>query len=93
MYTNAIEAGIMPEDFWKMTLAESRAVIAARNKRRYDDIYDLSAMIRTAILSSFNSQVKFPEKQVEHHETHGNVNNWEKSKRYMEELMERRRNK
>lgn len=93
MYTNAIEAGIMPDDFWNMTLAENRAVIAARNKRRYDDIYDLSAMIRTAILSSFNSQVKFPEKQVEHTEYHGNVNNWEKSKRYMEELMERRRNK
>ena len=83
----------MPDEFWSMTLAENRAVIAARNKRRYDDIYDLSALIRTAILSSFNPQVKFPEKQVEHVENHGNVNNWEKSKRYMEELMERRRSK
>ena len=61
-------------------------------RRNFENIYELSALIRVAVVSAFNADVKFPELNTEKEEQ-SNLNDWESSKAYMMKLQERRKNK
>lgn len=81
--------GVKPQEFWNNSIAENIAIIGACNKKNSEDIYNLSALIRIAIVSSFNKDVKFPDLTPEQEER-SNVTDWEASKAYMMILKERR---
>ena len=92
IYPLALEVGIKPGDFWENSISENTEMIAALNKQNFENIYELSALIRVAVVSAFNADVKFPELNSEKEEQ-SNLNDWESSKAYMMRLQERRENK
>ena len=92
IYPLALEVGIKPGDFWENSISENTEMIAALNKQNFENIYELSALIRVAVVSAFNADVKFPELNSEKEEQ-SNLNDWESSKAYMMKLQERRENK
>ena len=92
IYPLALEVGIKPSDFWENSISENTEIIKALNKRNFENIYELSALIRVAVVSAFNADVKFPELNTEKEEQ-SNLNDWESSKAYMMKLQERRKNK
>lgn len=66
-----------------MTVAEVRTVNDARDRKRYEDIYDLASMMKVAILSSLDSNFRFPEKI---HDVEEPVDDWRSSKAYLDSL-------
>ena len=84
MYRKALEVGILPSEFWDMTLQEVQDTVNSRIRQKNDEIYTLSGMIRVAVLSVFSDKVQFPtppdqgEKQQ----------NWKNSKKYFKALQE-----
>lgn len=89
MYTEALKAGLLPSDFWEMSLQEARDTIFSRIRQRNNDIYSQAAMNRLAIISSFSQEIKFPEPpdQLEH-QGEGNLHRWKESQKYMKALAE-----
>lgn len=94
MYTEALKVGLLPSDFWEMSLQEARDTIFSRIRQRNNDIYSQAAMNRLAIISSFTHEVKFPAPpdQLEH-QGEGNVHRWKESQKYMRALAELERKK
>ena len=84
MYAKALEVGILPSEFWDMSLREVRDTVNSRIKQRNDEIYTLSSMIRVAVLSVFSKDVQFPAPPGKDEQTQ----NWENSYKYMIALQE-----
>lgn len=63
-----------------MSPREINDVIDSRIKQRNKEIYMLSGMIRTAIVSAFNTSVKFPKAPDEEE------GDWRRSKAYFDAL-------
>lgn len=82
MYAKALEVGILPSEFWGMSLKEVQDTVSSRIRQKNDEIYSLSALIRVAVLSVFSDKVQFPappdkgEKQQ----------NWKNSYNYLKAL-------
>jgi hypothetical protein len=81
MYSNALEVGIYPSEFWDMSVQEVKDTVNSRHKQKQNDIYALSAMVRVAVLSAFSKDVKFPEPPNEEHK-----GDWKNSYNYMKAL-------
>lgn len=83
MYPRAVEVGLCPSEFWNMTAREIADTINLRNKKRNNEIYSLAALIRTAIITAFSNQAKFPPAPYSEEEAE---EGWKRSKEYMTEL-------
>jgi hypothetical protein len=81
MYRRALEVGILPSEFWNMTIQEAEDTVSSRNRQKSDEIYTLSGMIRVAVLSCFSAEVKFPDPLDEQ-----KVQDWKNSKKYLKAL-------
>ena len=82
MYSKALESGILPSEFWEMSIQEVRDTVNSRIRQKNEEIYTLSGMIRVAVLSVFSSDVKFPDNPNEDKRQ----GNWENSKNYLKAL-------
>jgi len=83
MYNKALEVGILPSEFWEMSLREVRNTVDSRIRQKNNEIYALSGMIRVAVLSAFSKEVQFPAPPGSSEKGSGN---WENSKNYMKAL-------
>ena len=88
MYNKAVEVGVYPSEFWKMSPGEIRDIITLRVKQRSNEIYYLSGMIRTAIVSAFSDKVQFPSAPPGEDEQE---QQWKRSRDYMRALSELQR--
>jgi hypothetical protein len=86
MYSNALEVGIYPSEFWDMSVQEVRDTVNSRHKQKQNDIYALSAMVRVAVLSAFSDKVKFPSSPFPEEKTEGN---WKNSYNYLKALQKK----
>jgi hypothetical protein len=84
MYSRALEVGILPSEFWEMSLHEIKSTVDSRIRQKNNEIYALSSMIRIAVLSAFSKDVQFPAPPSDQSEDKGI--NWENSKNYMKAL-------
>ena len=82
MYRRALEVGILPSEFGDMSLQEVRDTVSARIRKKNDEIYALSGMIRLAVLSVFSSEVQFPSAP----QTEDSGESWQNSKKYLKAL-------
>lgn len=89
MYQRSLEVGILPSEFWGMSLKEINDTVSLRIKAKNNEIYALSGMLRLAVLSVFSKDVQFPSPP----DNDENEEGWKKSKAYFKILQERRRNK
>lgn len=87
MYTQALEVGLMPSEFWALSVKEARDIITARITQKSNEIYSLSNMIRLAVLSVFSPDVQFPQPP----QAEGNENKWKNSKNFMKQLQQAQR--
>ena len=83
MYNKALGVGILPSEFWEMSLREVRNTVDSRIRQKNNEIYSLSGMIRVAVLSAFSKEVQFPAPPDSSEKRSGN---WENSKNYMKAL-------
>jgi len=83
MYNKALEVGILPSEFWNMSLGEIRSTVDSRIRQKNNEIYALSGMIRVAVLSAFSEEVQFPAPPDSGEREEGN---WMNSKNYMKAL-------
>lgn len=83
MYNKALGVGILPSEFWEMSLREVRSTVDSRIRQKNNEIYSLSGMIRVAVLSAFSKEVQFPAPPDSSEKESGN---WENSKNYMKAL-------
>lgn len=83
MYSRALEVGILPSEFWDMSLAEINSTVSSRIRQKNNEIYALSGMIRVAVLSAFSKDVQFP---APPDSGESNERNWENSKKYLKAL-------
>lgn len=83
MYNKALGVGILPSEFWEMSLREVRNTVDSRIRQKNNEIYSLSGMIRVAVLSAFSKEVQFPAPPDSSENGSGN---WENSKNYMKAL-------
>jgi hypothetical protein len=83
MYNKALGVGILPSEFWEMSLREVRNTVDSRIRQKNNEIYSLSGMIRVAVLSAFSKEVQFPASPDSSEKGSGN---WENSKNYMKAL-------
>jgi hypothetical protein len=81
MYAKALEVGILPFEFWEMSLKEVQDTVNSRLRQKNDEIYTLSAMIRVAVLSAFSDKVQFPAPPDQQKEQ-----NWKNSYNYLKAL-------
>jgi hypothetical protein len=81
MYRKALEVGILPSEFWGMSLKEVQDTVNSRLRQKDDEIYTLSAMIRVAVLSAFSKEVQFPAPPDQQKEQ-----NWKNSYNYLKAL-------
>lgn len=94
LYDKALEVGVLPAEFWEMSLQETRDTVFARIRKSNNDIYSQSALNRMAILSSFSKEIKFPEPPEQNErQGEGNLHRWKESKKYMKALAELERKK
>ena len=90
LYSNALEVGLTPSQFWNMSIKEAVDAINSRFKQRQDELYSLSGLIRVAVASVLNPENKFPQSA---REAFGRVEDeaeegWQRSKEYMQALAE-----
>lgn len=88
MYAKALKVGILPSEFWEMSMKEVQDTVSSRIRQKNDEIYTLSGMIRVAVLSVFSKDVQFPaspESQEDQQQ------NWENSKNYLKALQKRQK--
>lgn len=89
LYSNALEVGLTPSQFWNMSIKEAVDAINSRFKQRQDELYSLSGLIRVAVASVLNPENKFPQSA---REAFGRVEDeeegWQRSKKYMQALAE-----
>lgn len=83
MYNKALGVGILPSEFWEMSLREVRNTVDSRIRQKNNEIYSLSGMIRVAVLSAFSKEVQFPAPPDNSEKESGN---WMNSKKYMKAL-------
>ena len=83
MYNKALGVGILPSEFWEMSLREVRNTVDSRIRQKNNEIYSLSGMIRVAVLSAFSKEVQFP---APPDSSEKESRNWENSKNYMKAL-------
>lgn len=83
MYNKALGVGILPSEFWEMSLREVRNTVDSRIRQKNNEIYSLSGMIRVAVLSAFSKEVQFPAPPDSSEKESGN---WMNSKNYMKAL-------
>lgn len=82
-YNDALESGILPEQFWEMSLREVKDTVHSRFKQRQKDIYALSSLVRVAVLSCFSEDTTFPPPPSFEEENQGD---WRNSYNYMAAL-------
>lgn len=82
-YNDALESGLLPDQFWRMSLREVKDTVYSRFKQRQRDIYTLSARVRVAVLSCFSDDVTFPSPPTFDNEDQGD---WTNSYNYMAAL-------
>ena len=82
MYAKALEVGILPCEFWDMSLREVQDTVSSRIRQKNDEIYSLSALIRVAVLSVFSDKVQFPAPPDQEEKQQ----NWKNSYNYMKAL-------
>ena len=70
-YNDALESGLLPDQFWGMSLREVKDTVYSRFKQRQRDIYALSARVRVAVLSCFSEETTFPPPPSFDNETQG----------------------
>ena len=87
MYNKALEVGILPSEFWNMSLGEIRSTVDSRIRQKNSEIYALSGMIRVAVLSAFSKEVQFP---ASPESSENKTGNWMNSKNYMKTLQKAR---
>lgn len=87
MYSRALEVGILPSEFWDMSLAEINSTVSSRIRQKNNEIYALSGMIRVAVLSAFSKEVQFPAPP----DSGENERGWENSKKYLKALQQLKR--
>ena len=87
MYSKALEVGILPAEFWEMSLQEARDTAYSRIRQKNEEIYTLSGMIRVAVLSVFSKDVQFPAPPNKEEET----GDWKNSYNYMKALQSTQR--
>ena len=80
----ALKVGILPSEFWGMSLKEAKDTADMRIKQRNEEIYSLSLMTRVAVLSCFRADVKFPDPPDKQEEE----GSWQNSKAYMKALQQ-----
>lgn len=88
-YNDALQIGILPSEFWNMSLLEVKDTVHSRFKQRQNDIYALSSMVRVAVLSCFSEEVDFPEPP--YYEEEQKKNSWKNSYEYLKALSEIKR--
>lgn len=81
MYRRALEVGILPSEFGEMSLKEAHDTVSSRIRQKNDEIYALSAMIRTAVVSAFSKDVPFPQPPNREEKQ-----DWQNSKNYLRAL-------
>jgi hypothetical protein len=86
MYAKALEVGILPREFWEMSLQEVQDTVNSRLRQKNDEIYTLSAKIRVAVLSVFSDEVKFPAPP-----DHEKEQDWKNSYNYLKALQEKQK--
>ena len=92
MYSEALESGILPLEFWEMSIQEVRDTVNSRMRQKQNEIYTLSGMIRVAVLSVFSDKCKFPvspDEAFDRNQTDyskGNLENWKNSYNYLKAL-------
>lgn len=87
MYAKALKVGILPSEFWEMSMKEVQDTVSSRIRQKNDEIYTLSGMIRVAVLSVFSKDVQFPASP----ESQEEQQNWENSKNYLKALQKRQK--
>lgn len=87
MYSRALEVGILPTEFWGMTLKELRDTVNSRIRQKNEEIYTLSGMIRVAVLSVFSKEVKFPAPPHQEEKT----GDWKNSYNYLKALQSKQK--
>ena len=87
MYGKALEVGLLPSEFWGMSLQEIKDTVNSRFKQRNNEIYTLSGMIRVAVLSVFSKDVKFPEAP----DNQSHEGNWKNSYNYLKALQKKQK--
>ena len=87
MYTQALEVGLLPAEFWGLSLQEVRDTVNSRIRQKNEEIYALSGMIRVAVLSAFSADVKFPAPPNKNER----AENWKNSYNYMKALQSKQR--
>lgn len=89
-----------PEQFWNSTMEEICVYMeCVRNKEecKFSDLHYLASLVREAVVSAFNSQVKVPTWKDVISGSTGNAeksnihNGWEDSKAYMMAIRDHRR--
>ena len=94
LYDKALEVGVLPAEFWEMSLQETRDTVFSRIRKSNNDIYAQAALNRMAILSSFSKENKFPKPPNQNeHQGEGNLHRWKESQKYMQALAELGRKK
>ena len=87
MYSEALESGILPLEFWEMSIQEVRDTVNSRMRQKQNEIYTLSGMIRVAVLSVFSDKCKFPVSPDEAFNREGKrEGNWKNSYNYLKAL-------
>ena len=84
-YNDALESGLLPDQFWEMSLREVKDTVYSRFKQRQRDIYALSARVRVAVLSCFSEDATFPPPPSFDDDDQGN---WRNSYNYLAALSE-----
>lgn len=87
MYRKALEVGILPSEFWEMSLKEVQDTVNSRIRQKNDEIYTLSSMIRVAVLSVFSKDVQFPAPPGKDERRQ----NWKNSYNYLKALQEKQK--
>lgn len=90
MFQRALEVGILPSEFWSMSLQEIVYTVSYRNKAKNKEIYEMAFLNRLAVLSCFSEKARFPS----YSELHGQSDDdesWQNSKAFFKELQERRK--
>ena len=87
MYSEALESGILPLEFWEMSIQEVRDTVNSRMRQKQNEIYTLSGMIRVAVLSVFSDKCKFPVSPDEaFNRGEKREGNWKNSYNYLKAL-------
>ena len=88
MYSKALECGLLPAEFWDMSLQEVKDTVNSRFKQRNNEIYTLSGMIRVAVLSVFSKDVEFPDAPDMEQNAEGK---WKNSYNYLKALQKKQK--